>query len=481
MVNGIYYITGWDEAGRWLDTAEAVLRGGAKTIQFRAKGLANDRQVEAIGRLLPLCRENSALLIVNDDPLLAQRCDADGVHIGQQDGSIEAARAVLGPGKLIGISTRTVEQVRQADSAGADYIAVGAMFPTATKQDAELVGPTRLTEVRQVTRRPLVAIGGINCRNGGQLIDAGADGLAVISAVADDPQPLLATRELGLLFNRRQPKPHGRMLSIAGSDSGGGAGIQADLKTSALLGGYGMTAITALTAQNTLGVHDVQAVDPSFVTAQIQAVLDDIGLDVIKTGMLFSPDVVREVGKLLKKFGLLAVIDPVMVAKGGAPLLQNEAVQALREDILPHTYLLTPNLPEAEVLTGQKCTTEADMITAAHDLTSMGVRNVLLKGGHLEGDAIDILLAGKELHRFKAPRSMTRNTHGTGCSYAAAIATLLAQGIPLVEAVQRSKLFIQTAISQATELGQGHGPINHWQGAKAVFDSETQDKLKQVT
>jgi hydroxymethylpyrimidine kinase/phosphomethylpyrimidine kinase/thiamine-phosphate diphosphorylase len=255
------------------------------------------------------------------------------------------------------------------------------------------------------------------------------------------------------------------MLTIAGSDSGGGAGIQADLKVATLLGSFGMSAITALTAQNTLGVRSIHPAPPGFIQDQIEAVLSDIGVDVLKVGMLFSPEIIRIVAENIRKYALPAVVDPVMIAKGGASLLQDDAVAALRDELLPLAYLITPNLPEAEVLTGMTIRTEAEMEKAAMQMQSMGPRNVLVKGGHLEGDSVDLLLAEGKVHRFQAKRFDTPHTHGTGCTYSAAIATFLAQGVPLVQAVERSKVFITEAIRNAPGLGSGHGPVNHFRAA----------------
>ncbi|MEJ2699787.1 MAG: bifunctional hydroxymethylpyrimidine kinase/phosphomethylpyrimidine kinase, partial [Desulfuromonadales bacterium] len=218
----------------------------------------------------------------------------------------------------------------------------------------------------------------------------------------------VAAREISLLFNRRCPFPRGRVLTVAGSDSGGGAGIQADLKTVALLGGFGASAVTALTAQNTRKVQEVQAVSAGFVEAQIRAVVEDIGADTVKTGMLLSAEVVETVARAVERYALLAVVDPVMLAKGGEALLRPEAVATMKAALLPWTYLLTPNVPEAEALSGVRITTEADQERAARRLQQMGPCNVLVKGGHLPGKAVDILLAGDKVLRFpSAPLSMT--------------------------------------------------------------------------
>ncbi len=464
MIRGLYLITDEDRDGRLLQRTEAALRGGARIVQFRSKLAPADGRAACCRALKALCDRFGALFLVNDDPHLALACGADGVHLGQGDMPPAEARALLGD-RIIGVSTRTTEQALRAEAQGADYIGVGSIFATATKVDAEHVGVGRLEEIRRAVRLPIVAIGGIDREGAAQVVDAGADAVAVVSAVMHDSAPEIAAREIALAFNRRAPFPRGRVLTVAGSDSGGGAGIQADLKSVALLGGYGASAVTALTAQNTLGVHGIHPVPVAFVAEQIEAVVSDIGIDVVKTGMLLSAEIVAVVAESIERHALLAVVDPVMVAKGGAHLLQEEAVDSLRRALIPRTWLLTPNIPEAEALSGLAIRSEADMERAARRLRHMGARNVLLKGGHLPGEAIDLLLAGDALHRFASPRIETKNTHGTGCTFSAAIAAFAAQGEPLPAAVGRAKAFITEAIRSAAPLGAGHGPVNHWQGA----------------
>lgn len=254
-------------------------------------------------------------------------------------------------------------------------------------------------------------------------------------------------------------------LTIAGSDSGGGAGIQADLKTFQELGVFGTSALTAITAQNTLGVHAVQPVDESIVSAQIRAVLDDLPVNAIKTGMLFSAEIIQTVANELKRYHTVPlVIDPVMIAKGGASLLQKEAVVALKNQLLPAATLITPNIPEAEVLTGQSLRSEGDMVLAANTLLSMGASAVLLKGGHREDVpyAEDLFMTASGDHfLMRSKRIATRHTHGTGCTFAAAITAELAKGHSLEKAVVTAKHFIQLAIENGIELGHGHGPTHH--------------------
>ena len=472
MIQGLYLITPQGSDEHILNIVREGLRGGVQVVQYRDKERSPATQLNLARQLAELCKAAGVTFLINDNPELAVESFADGVHLGQEDGSVHDVRRLLGSNKLIGVSTRTVDQALKAEMAGADYIGVGSVFPTNTKNDAELIGLETLRKVRMAVKIPIVAIGGIGWMNGAEALKAGADSLAVVSAITDDSNPALAARELALLFNSRTPSEATRVMTIAGSDSGGGAGIQADLKSITLLGSFGASAITVLTAQNTLGVHGLSPASASFIAKQAEAAISDIGVDTIKTGMLYSAEIVTTVAELIQKHNLLAVVDPVMIAKGGAALLKQEAIEAVRNQLLPSTYLLTPNIPEAEALTGMTIRTLEEMEAAAKSLQAMGARHVLLKGGHREEDAIDILLAGMTVQKLTAERINTTNTHGTGCSYAAALATLLAQGKPLMKAAELAKVFVNEAIRHAVPLGGGHGPINHFAGAKAVRDAE---------
>ena len=250
--------------------------------------------------------------------------------------------------------------------------------------------------------------------------------------------------------------PLGRVLIIAGSDSGGGAGIQADIKTVTALGGYAATAITAVTVQNTLGVSAVHPMAPSIVEAQARAVLDDLGADIVKTGMLGDAEIVRLVAELLDKAALPAVIDPVMVAKGGALLLAGEALDLIRTLLVPRAALLTPNAPEAEALTGLAVATTDDLRRAGEALLALGAGAVLMKGGHVPGErVVDVLMTPYGETVFEGGRIESRHTHGTGCTLASACATGLAQGLSLEAATARAWDYVHQAILQ------GHGPLDH--------------------
>jgi hydroxymethylpyrimidine/phosphomethylpyrimidine kinase len=252
-----------------------------------------------------------------------------------------------------------------------------------------------------------------------------------------------------------------RILTIAGSDSGGGAGIQADVKTVTLLGAFCTSVLTALTAQNTREVRAIHAVPPAFIEKQLDAVLSDIGADAAKTGMLFDARTIEVVADRLAAYGIeKVVVDPVMVAKGGDILLVEEARETLIRRLIPMALIVTPNIPEAEVLSKRPINTENDIHEAARIIHAMRAKHVLIKGGHLKGPAKDVLFDGKDFFQFSADRVDTPHTHGTGCVYSAAIATYLAKELEIKEAIRRAKDFIHSAIRFAVPLGNGHGPTN---------------------
>ena len=252
-----------------------------------------------------------------------------------------------------------------------------------------------------------------------------------------------------------------RVLIIAGSDSGGGAGIQADLKTVSAFGAFGMTAITALTAQNTTGVYGVVEIEPEFVLKQIETCVSDIGCDAVKTGMLSSTAIIAAVAAAITSHKLgPVVVDPVMIAKSGAPLLKPEAIAALKTKLLPLALVITPNLHEAGALTGREIKTLAQMKEAARAIRDLGPENVVVKGGHLEGIAADLLYDGREFTEFHSERIDTKNTHGTGCIFASAIAANLAHKKSVLESVTAAKDFITAAIRAGLAIGKGYGPAD---------------------
>ncbi|MBT9175570.1 MAG: Hydroxymethylpyrimidine/phosphomethylpyrimidine kinase [candidate division WS2 bacterium] len=269
-------------------------------------------------------------------------------------------------------------------------------------------------------------------------------------------------------------------LTIAGSDSGGGAGIQADLKTFSALGVFGMSVITALTAQNTLGVQGIYDISPEFIGQQIDSIFQDMGTDAIKTGMLSNSSTIRMVAQKMREYKVnKLVVDPVMVAKGGDRLLRAEAEDTLREALLPLCLVVTPNIPEAEVISGISIHSLMEMKKAARIIHQKGPKNVVIKGGHLEGDqSIDLLYDGQNFLELSAPRVNTTNTHGTGCTFASAITAHLAKGLSIPEAVENAKEYLTTILKLSSDLqiGRGVGPLNHL----APFLPRTENKMINV-
>lgn len=256
-------------------------------------------------------------------------------------------------------------------------------------------------------------------------------------------------------------------LTIAGSDCSGGAGIQADLKTFSSLGTYGMSVITSVVAENTCGVISSFDIPVNMIDDQINAVFEDIRVDAVKIGMMSTSRVMGAVAEALEKFmPSKVVVDPVMLAKDGCELMQLKAVETLKEKIIPITFLLTPNIPEAQMITGIKIKTIDDMKSAAQQIYKMGAKNVLIKGGHYNGDPIDLLFAGDEFYSFNGRRINTKNTHGTGCTLSSAIAANLAKDNDIYDAVKLSKIYISKAIENSLEIGKGSGPLNHFYNFK---------------
>lgn len=252
-------------------------------------------------------------------------------------------------------------------------------------------------------------------------------------------------------------------LTIAGSDCSGGAGIQADLKTFSANGVFGMSVIVSVVAENTSRVISVENISPETIKNQIDAIFEDIEVNAVKIGMLSDSLCMNTVAeKLIQYKPKFTVIDPVMIAKGGHALMQGDALSTLIEKIIPLSYLLTPNIPEAEIITGMKISTLDDMKKSAEKIFSMGASNVLVKGGHLKGDALDVLYDGKDFHTFSSERINTKNTHGTGCTYSSAITANLAKDCPLILSVAKAKAYVTTAIEHSLEIGKGHGPTNHF-------------------
>ncbi|MBE6075430.1 MAG: bifunctional hydroxymethylpyrimidine kinase/phosphomethylpyrimidine kinase [Selenomonas ruminantium] len=450
---------------RWLgdkplaQTVKEALLGGVTMIQLREKNLDTDCFLQEAQRIKALCHAFNVPFIVNDNIGIALACDADGVHIGQQDMAVKEARALLGPEKILGVSAKTTAQALAAENDGADYLGVGAVFPTDSKANASKISHNELQRICAAVSIPVVAIGGINEKNISKLQHSSISGAAVISAIFAAPDIRAAATRLRQRLSALLTKT---ALTIAGSDASGGAGIQADLKTMLACGVYGMSAITALTAQNTTRVAGVSPSPPDFLSAQLDSIFDDIFPDAVKTGMVFSAPLIAVIAGRLRHYQAKnIVVDPVMVATSGARLLSTDAITALKEQLFPLATLITPNLKETEALTGLSITNRADMETAARKLQAAYGCNVLCKGGHRLTDADDLLYTADGPLWLPGRRVDNPNTHGTGCTLSAAIAAHLAKGYSLPQAVQAAKDYLTGALTAGLNLGHGAGPLHH--------------------
>ena len=448
-------------AGRLADLIPGLAEAGADVFQLRDRTLPPDRLHDEARACAEAARRAGALLIVNDDPGLAAAVGADGVHLGQEDGTIAWARGIVGADAIVGRTTRGRDVLAAAEAEGADYASVSPLWPTPTKPDRPATGLDAAIEATRTARIPWFALGGLDRQRVRRLGALGVQRIAVVRDVAESEVPAVAVR--GLL-DALDTSP--RVLAIAGSDSGGGAGIQADVKAISAAGGFPLTAITALTAQSTRGVDGVLPVPAAFVTAQARAVIDDLGVDAVKTGMLGSAEVVEAtaaiVGGLPDDLLIPVVVDPVMRAESGAALLDGDAVARVREQLLPRATVCTPNLSEAQALAGRDDEDAAELARAIHALAGCAV---VVTGGHGPSPA-DALCADGSVELIPGERHPVATTHGAGCTYAATLATLLGGGTPLHEAATRAKAVAAGAVLHGRGYGDGAGPVDvtRWRG-----------------
>lgn len=462
----VYAVTdrAWLKGESLKDQVEKALKGGVTFVQLREKNLDRSLFLEEASAIKELCASFHVPFVINDDVEIALASGADGVHVGQKDMDVKEARRRLGPEKIIGVSCKTVEQAKAAEAGGADYLGVGAMYPTDTKSDTSQVTVETLKAICRAVDIPVVAIGGIRADRIGPLRGTGADGVAVVSAIFGQPDIEAAARRLketaGMYLGRHRRRK--TALTIAGSDPSGGAGIQADLKTMLANGVYGMSAITALTAQNTTGVSGIFPVTPEFLAMQIDSVFSDIRPDAVKIGMVSSGELIRVIAERLSYYKAEnIVVDPVMISTSGSRLLDEDAVGALKELLLPMAAVVTPNIPEAEVLSGICIRSSEDMVRAAETISREYGCAVLCKGGHRLNDANDLLYRDGGFCWFMGRRIDNPNTHGTGCTLSSAIASGLARGYGLEQAVEGAKEYLSGALEAMLDLGSGSGPMDH--------------------
>ena len=458
----------WLGARTLYEQVEAAIKGGTTIIQLREKKMPEEAFLQEARELKMLCNAYGIPLIINDNISVALAADADGVHIGQGDMELKQAREILGPDKIIGVSAHNVEEAILAEKNGADYLGAGAVFSTASKQDVTNLSMETLKEICASVSIPVVAIGGISEENIDQLKGTGISGTAVISALFAQPdvcQAAIRLREK-LSYVVERDKKMRTALTIAGSDSSGGAGIQADIKTMLANGVYAMSAITALTAQSTLGVSGIMEVSPEFLGQQMDCIFTDIRPDAVKIGMVSSGELISVIAeKLIQYQAENIVVDPVMVSTSGSRLISEEAVELLKKKLLPLAAVVTPNIPEAEVLFGNSIKTPEDMERAAERIGETYHCAVLLKGGHQLNDANDYLWQAGEGRWFVGKRINNPNTHGTGCTLSSAIASNLAKGYSLEVSVQNAKEYLSGALRAMLNLGAGSGPLDHGFGS----------------
>lgn len=438
---------------------EAAISGGATIIQFRSKTLAPDKKEECAKKLLNITRKHNVPLIIDDDVFLCKRIDADGVHLGASDMPVHEARGILGPHKLIGATAKTLEAALAAKANGANYIGSGAAFKTSTKSDTYEISHDTIMDIAKNSGLPVVAIGGINVCNIDKLKGLGICGVAVVASLFDGN----VEENARLLRSKTDEITRIKhVLSIAGSDSSGGAGIQADLKTITAHGMYGMTAITSLTAQNTTGVYGVYDADASFIENQLDCIFNDILPDAVKIGMLSNKSIIEAIAGKLKEFNATnIVIDPVMISTSGHKLLLDDAIYSLINTLLPLGTIITPNIMEAQAITNITIDNHYDMLEAAKSLSTLTDAAILVKGGHLKEDSDDLLYMDNTPHWYKKDKLDNPNTHGTGCTLSSAIACGLADGLSIERSVLNAKNYVYGAIKQNFDIGKGSGPLYH--------------------
>lgn len=440
-----------------------VLAGGATFIQLREKDgprVSDEQLLADIAEIKASCAAAQVTFVIDDNVDLAIKCGADGVHVGQDDLRCDQVRKLIGSEKILGVSVQTVAEAKLAEAQGADYLGVGAVFPTSSKSDAIEVSQQSLIDICESVSIPVVAIGGITSSNVGQLKGCGLAGVAAISEFFNHEDISSATRQFSSQVNHMlNDLP--TALTIAGSDSSGGAGIQADLKTMISNNVYGMSAITAMTAQNTMGVSNVMNATPEFLRDELDAIFTDIYPGAIKIGMVSEVALIKVIKERLSFYKAKhIVLDPVMVATSGANLIADEAVEVLQTELLPVAELVTPNIPEAEILSGKTISNAEDMEEAAQLIYEKWGSNVLLKGGHAVNDANDLFYDGS-CHWIKGKRIDNPNTHGTGCTLSSAIASHLAKGETLFDSIQKAKKYLSQCLAEQLDLGHGSGPLNH--------------------
>jgi hydroxymethylpyrimidine kinase/phosphomethylpyrimidine kinase/thiamine-phosphate diphosphorylase len=443
-------------AGRLADLIPRLVAAGVDVVQLRDRSLAPEALLDEARACAHAAATAGALFIVNDSPELARAAGADGVHLGQGDGAVAAARALLGGERIVGRTTRGGEALERAAEEGADYASVGPVWETPTKPGREPIGLRQVALAAREARIPWFVIGGIDARRALRVAALGARRVACVRAIADASDPAAAAARVRERLLGAAP----RVLSVAGSDSGGGAGIQADIKAIARCECFPLTAVTALTAQSTVGVAEVAMTEPAFCARQIEVIARDIGLDGVKTGMLASAAIVEAVAGALVDLDaadeIPVVADPVLRAESGVALMDRAGLEAFRRALLPLATVITPNLYEARALAAE------DRGSAVHLAQTLWDRYgcaTIVTGGHGPSSA-DVLADADGVAEIRGPRLARTTTHGVGCTHSATLAAHLARGVSLREAATRARRAAMAAVSCGRPFGEGAGPVD---------------------
>jgi len=442
-------------AGRLAEVIPRLAGSGVDVVQLRERSLAPDAVLTEARACAAAAAACGVLFIVNDSPELARAAGADGVHLGQGDGPIADARRTLGSEAIVGRTSRGHAALAEAAAEGADYASVGPLWETPTKPGRVPVGLGAAAAAAREAQLPWFAIGGIDARRAQRVGAVGGERVAAVRAVCDADDPGAAAAEI----RRRLLGAAPRVLTVAGSDSGGGAGLQADVKAIARARGFPLCAVTALTAQSTVGVEGAIATPPAFVAQQIAVVADDIGLDGVKTGMLASPELVEAVADALRPQvddGVPLVVDTVLRAESGARLMEPGGEAALAESLLPLATVITPNLFEAQALAGDERDDAEWLARTLHDRHGCAV---VVTGGH-GASADDLLVDAEGVVAIPGVRLPRPTTHGAGCTHSATLAARLAAGEPLRAAAAEAKRVATEAVRAGRPFGAGAGPVD---------------------
>lgn len=489
-----------DNSDNYFKKIELALKNGVTLLQLREKKLNGNALLNLAKSVKLICDKYNVPLIINDHPEIAREINAAGVHVGQSDTDALMAREILGDKKIIGVSAKTLEEAKKAEENGADYLGVGAIYNTNSKDDAKTISMETLTEITEEVDIPVVAIGGIHYENIMSLSGTNIAGISVISEIFSNdvcsiglnnsvnhgtndesmkksiynvedvfvPKIEEKTKTLRIKVEHMLNSTLPTVLTIAGSDPSGGAGIQADIKTLMANEIFAMSAITAVTAQNSKEVLGVLPVMPEFLSLQLKSVFEDIKLDAIKIGMVENIDNVRVITDILSKYKAKnIVIDPLIISSSGKKLIKDDAISLMEEKLFPMTSLITPNINEAYKLSG----IEQSQLKKI-DITSIEMlgkilydkykTNILIKGGHNLGkEAMDLLISGDSLTWFSSATVKNLNTHGTGCTLSSAIAANLAKGYELNSSIFLAKKYLTRVIKSGLNLCEENGPMDH--------------------